>query len=280
LTEGTAAGRWRAALAARAIPQAILDAAPESPWGFPAELFQTRAETADRRRAATPTTERALEALPEKGTVLDVGVGGGATSLPLASRASRIVGVDQQADMLAAFERAARARSVESVAIEGRWPDVAPESPRTDVVVSGHTIYNVPDLDSFATALTQHAGRRVVMEATGRHPLGWMSDLWRHFHGLDIADQPSIELAIEVIAEAGIDPSTQVRNGSDDEPSSGGFTTREGAIALVRKRLCLHADRDAELSEALGSRVRERDGLWTAAPLERTVVTLWWNTTV
>ena len=35
----------------------------------------------------TPTTRRALEALPEGGSVLDVGVGGGATSLPLAGRA-------------------------------------------------------------------------------------------------------------------------------------------------------------------------------------------------
>ena len=72
----TALERWRRALEARAIPDTILAAAPESPWGFPAEAFRRRAEAAS-DAAPTPTTSCALEALPDGGTVLDVGVGGG-----------------------------------------------------------------------------------------------------------------------------------------------------------------------------------------------------------
>ena len=53
--------------------------------------------------------------------------------------------------------------------------------------------------------------------------------------------------------------------------------TTEDAIALVRKRLCLAADRDDEIAEALGSRLGEHVGLWTAGPHEQAVVTLWWD---
>ena len=79
--------RWRRELAGWAIPDEILAAAPEPPWGFPRELFRTRAE----RTPAAPseTTRVALDALGTGGDVLDVGVGGGATSLPLAAVATR-----------------------------------------------------------------------------------------------------------------------------------------------------------------------------------------------
>ena len=98
----TAAERWRSELAGWAIPDEIVAAAPESPWGYATECFRRRGEAAP-DPDPTPTTRRALEALPEGGTVLDVGVGGGATSLPLAARTGLIVGFDAQPDMLQGF---------------------------------------------------------------------------------------------------------------------------------------------------------------------------------
>jgi SAM-dependent methyltransferase len=274
----TAADRWAEALAARAIPQPIIDAAPTSPWGFPTELFRTRARTSSARPVATATTVRALDALPASGSVLDVGVGGGATSLPLAPRAGRITGFDRQADMLEIFLEAGGGAGVEAGAVQGRWPDDETAAPPADVVISGHTVYNVPDLELFVSALDAHAGRRVVLEATERHPLGWMHDLWRRFHDLDIPDAPSIDLAVEVIEATGIAVSREDRPDRDDDPGAGGFDSAEEAVALIRTRLCLPASRDAELTEALGDRLRVRHGLWTVGPPSRTVVTLWWDT--
>ena len=51
----------------------------------------------------------------------------------------------------------------------------------------------------------------------------------------------------------------------------------DDAIAFIRRRLCLPADRDGELAEALGGRLVERDGLWSAGPLEHRIVTMWWD---
>jgi hypothetical protein len=43
----TAAEHWRDELRRWAIPPQIIAAAPESPWGFPTELFARRAELAE-----------------------------------------------------------------------------------------------------------------------------------------------------------------------------------------------------------------------------------------
>jgi len=269
----TAIDRWRRQLEARAIPQPILDAAPESPWGFPAELFETRALEAA-SRPATPTTLRAREALPDGGSVIDVGCGGGATSLPLASAAAVLIGVDGQRDMLDAFERGARAAGVAEVrTIHGSWPEVADETPVADVLAAGHVLYNVSRLEPFARAADLHASRRVVFEITDRHPLAWSDDLWMRFHGVERPDGPDASTAEAALRELGL----PVERESRVERSAGGFARREAAVALIRRRLCLAAERDDEVADALGDRLSERDGRWSAGPPEQGLVTLWWD---
>jgi 2-polyprenyl-3-methyl-5-hydroxy-6-metoxy-1,4-benzoquinol methylase len=271
----SAAERWRQRLAAWAIPDDILTAAPESPYGFATECFRRRGERAAAAEP-TPTTLRALDMLPEGGSVLDVGVGGGGTSLPLAKRAGSIVGFDAQADMLEGFRENAAGLGVRVETITGVWPEDAGDAPLVDVVVAGHVCYNTPDLGPFAQALDRHARRRVVLELTERHPLAWMSDLWMTFHGLSRPDGPTASDAEAVLREVGLDV-TRADWRVSEQHGTAGFARREEAIHQVRRRLCLSADRDDEISDALGDRLRLIDGLWDLGPDERTLITLWWD---
>ena len=80
--------------------------------------------------------------------------------------------------------------------------------------------------------------------------------------------------AADAIRELGID----VRREDEARVSrSGGFERREDAVAFIRRRLCLPADRDDEVAEALGDGLADRDGLWTASPVDHPIVTLWWD---
>ncbi len=268
-----AAERWKSDLLAWAIPDEIVAAAPESPWGFPTKLFANRATSAV-NRGLSPANLRALEALPEKGTVLDVGVGGGAGSLPLAGKARLITGVDASKSMLSSFSEAAAKAGVRTATVAGTWPEVAPEVAPADVLVCHHVFYNVADLVPFVTALSAKAVSRVVVEMTPEHPLAWMADLWTRFHGLERPKGPTYADAVQVVAELGFDVRHELTSGP---PVLSGFPSRADAIAFVRKRLCLWPEQDDELAGALGERLAEHDGMWSASPPQHEIATLWWG---
>jgi hypothetical protein len=189
-------------------------------------------------------------------------------------RASRVAGVDSSEAMLEEFRHAAAAADVEAVPVLGRWPDVAAEAEAADVVVCAHVLYNVQDLEPFARALHEHAHRRVVIEITATHPLAWMNDLWLGFHGLQRPTEPTADDAEEALRGWGFEVK---REDVARAPRSGGFERREDAIGLIRRRLCLTADRDDEVAGALGGRLAQHDGLWSAGPSEQALVTLWWD---
>ncbi|NIH86862.1 class I SAM-dependent methyltransferase [Amycolatopsis granulosa] len=234
--------RWARQLADWAIPEHILAAAPESPWVVPRTVFARRA---DRQIAepGTPTHQAVLDALP--GTVLDVGAGAGAASLPCARAITHVTAVDTSAALLAEFRRRAEALSLSHTEVEGRWPDVAVGP--ADVVVCAHVLYNVPDLAPFVAALTAHARRKVVVELAHAHPLTSLNPLWRHFHGIDRPSGPTAADAIAALRELGVEPEV-VRWRKAPKPEYERF---DELVDVTRRRLCLPAGRADEVAEVL-----------------------------
>ena len=257
------ARRWREDLDSWAIPPEILRAAPESPWGCPPGLFARTAEEALAARAAepTPSRRRALEALPEGGSVLDVGSGGGAASLPLCPPAAEVTAVDQTAGMLEAFAKLAERQGIGHREVEGLWPDMAGEVGPADVVVCHHVLYNVGDLVPFVAALTDHARRRVVVEITAEHPQASLNPLWQHFHGLSRPTRPTADDAAAVVRDLGLDVAVE----RWDAPPRWHEGHRDEIVPFFRRRLCLPRERDAEVAAMLPPFRPGRH------------VTLWWS---
>lgn len=254
----SAARFWADQLAAWAIPAEILDAAPESPYGFPVGMFGAPAAGID-----TPSHRLARAAMPAGGTVLDVGCGGGAGAFGVVPPAAVVVGVDSAEHMLTAFAGAAQERGVEHREVLGGWPEVAQEAGPADVVVAHHVTYNVPELVPFARALDAAARRRVVIEMTDVHPWVPTNQLWRQFHDLARPSGPTAALCADVLLEAGFDVHVeQFRRPARRSPD------RAATVAFLRRRLCLSADRDAEIDAALPADYEF---------IPRQVVTIWWD---
>ena len=258
---GDAERRWAAELAAWAIPEEILSQAPADPWRLTPGVLGVAGP--EEPPPDTPSRRRALEALPAGGTVLDVGVGTGAASLHLAPPSGLVVGLDESAEMLSVFAAAAGERGVEHREVQGRWPDVAGEVPVADVVVCHHVFYNVPDLASFALALTAHARRRVVVEITERHPVIPTNPLWKEFWNLDRPEGPSADDALAVLVEAGLSPEVE----RDERSGLPRFSDPE-RVAFQTRRLCLPPERQPEV-EAAVARLDQ--------PSTRSMVTVWWE---
>lgn len=259
----SAGDRWRTALAQWAIPDHVLAQAPDDPHEFSVRRFTSLAEDA-LRAPPSVTHRRAAQGLPAGGSVLDVGCGGGAGSLPLADRADLLVGVDQSPAMLSAFRSAAEQAGVTVETVEGTWPDVAERTPVADVVVCLHVIYNVGALVPFLRALTAHARARVVLEFTDVHPLAWMRPYWHAVHGVERPTGPTADDAIAVLHGLGY----VLKQQRWRRPFSLHDDEVDERIDMIRRRLAVGTDRRDEIADLV-----QRYGV----PTERAMVTVWWD---
>jgi hypothetical protein len=102
-----------------------------------------------------------------------------------------------------------------------------------------------------------------VVELPVHHPLSGLSDLWEHFWGLRRPTSPTAEDALVAMRRLGFDAHLERFEVPMPERP---VTDRD--VEHTRIRLCLPADRDAELGELLRARpVRPRE-----------LATLWWDT--
>jgi SAM-dependent methyltransferase len=241
-TDDTAADRWADMLSGWGLPQTIIEQAPESPWGHEPRRFAVDA-TLDRD---TVSARWAREVLPPVGgTVLDVGCGGGRSSLTLAPPASELIGVDRSGAMLDEFVQAATAARVARRTVHGSWPDVAGVTPLADVVVCHHVLYDVADVTPFIVALTEHAQLAVVVEIPTRHPMSAWSPAFRHFWDLERPDGPTHHDLVAVIDELGLQPELT----TSPRPALPAYAADPDVLVpMARRRLCLSADRDDELA--------------------------------
>lgn len=257
----SASDRWRRRLLAWAIPDEIRARAPQrDPWGLSVASFVAHAQavTGDR-----PADRLGREALGDGGSVLDVGCGGGAATVGLGDAVRHATGVDERADMLAAFSEVMRERGVDHEVVVGRWPDVSDAVPEADVVVSHHVAYNVADLDAYLVSLDARADRRVVLELSSVHPRAWTTPYWQAIHGLDRPDGPTVDDLVAVAVEVGISAEVEV----DVRPSMAP-EDRDRRLDHLTAHLCLRDDERDRLAEV-------DDEVWPIA--DREVAAVWWD---
>ena len=249
---------WAAELAKWSIPAEILAQAETSPWIHPPALFQIPTSI-----PLNPSHEIALDALPNGGSVLDIGCGGGLAAFALSEKAGKVIGVDHQAEMLEMFAANAHDRGIESETHLGFWPAVASAVPSADVLTVHNVFYNVSDVVPFISELNKHVKKRVVIEMPALHPLANLSGAWKYFWNIDRPTEPTPDLLIKVLTEMGINAnikywSSEVRKEVDTE----------SAIEFMRIRLCLPTSR----SEEIGSYLSKNPPSGT-----REQVTIWWD---
>jgi SAM-dependent methyltransferase len=264
--------RWQAALAGWAIPAHITAAVSESPWVLPRQVFARRAD----RLTADPSGisyARARAALEPGGTVLDVGSGAGAASLPLLPLASALTAVDRDEGMLQLLAERAAALGRPATVVLGRWPEAATGTPAADVVTCHHVLYNVPDPVPFLAGLTRWARRLVVVEVTTAHPLTSLSPFWLKFHGLRRPQSPTAADLTAIVAAMGLRPQSQrwTRPGRPD------YASFAELVDVTRRRLCLPPERAGEVGAALTGAGIDPGHPADPGGAGREVVTIWWD---
>jgi SAM-dependent methyltransferase len=262
---------WRDELATWAIPEHITAGVTESPWVLPRQVFARRA---DRLAAAPagPSFRRAWAALDPPGSVLDVGSGAGAASIPLLPRTTALTAVDADKEMLELLASRATALAGKVALVQGQWPDVAGQAAPADLVTCFNVVYNVPDLLPFLAALTASARRLVVLEMTAEHPLVSMNDLWLRFHGLRRPDGPTADDLLRILSAMG----TAAGHERWQRESAADYGSFAELVEVTRRRLCLPPDRAADVASALEESDVDPDQPPDLATVRRDIVTIWW----
>ena len=256
--ELAAGNRWREALAAWAIPQDILNQAPEDPWIHPPVMFQIPEVIED-----SISHRRAREVLEAGDSILDIGCGGGIAAFAVVPPASHVIGVDHQVEMLEMFASNAKKRGATSEVFEGFWPDLAESVPMADVVSTHHVMYNVSAVEDFLLAMQGHARKRVVIEIPQFHPLMTAAPLWKHFWDLDRPSTPTPDGLMEVLNDLGFNANLELWEGSMRTEAD-----LESQAKFSRIRLCLPEDREHEVLAFL----REQPKIAI-----RKLATIWWD---
>jgi SAM-dependent methyltransferase len=234
-----AAEKWKVDLASWAIPQEILEQAEVAPWVHPPALFALPEEIKD-----SPSHVKAREALSSKGTVLDIGCGGGVATFAIAKHGNHVIGVDHQAEMLEMYSQNAKVRNIDSEVHEGFWPAIAEQVPVAEVVTVHHVVYNVGDIEPFLKALNSHASKRVVIELPLVHPMTSASAGWEHFWKLVRPTSPNADDLLVVLNEMGI--SATIEKFSADFPLD---QSADEIAERTRVRLCLPPSRLNEVKD-------------------------------
>lgn len=271
MSEGQAASHWRRELLAWAIPQSLLDAAPQSPYGWPASLWRRRAAAALASDRHTPTLETIARLAGPGGTILDVGAGTGRASLPLARDGHPVTAVEPNETMLEGLGAAIGDLPVTIVA--GRWPEAKDSVTAHRVAMAAHVVYDVAEVGPFLHAMSDVALEGVVIEMTARHPWVHLGPYYRALIGLERPVGPGWEDLVQVVREVvRLEPTVELWQRAPDL----WFESVDEILDLYGRRLLIGPDRRSELMTLLEPDLISGPDGFQVGTETRDLVTLSW----
>lgn len=237
-------------------------------------MWKRRSEVAREETRQPRTTEIVTELLGTDGTLVDIGAGRGRASLSVAAAGHQLVAVEKDPGMAQGLRDDAAAMGVDVTIVEDRWPDAEDQVPPSDVVMSAHVVYDVPDIGVFVAAMDRIARCGVVIELSPEHPWAPLSPYFRAIHGLDRPVGPTAEdLTAVVEAEVGTRPTLErwTRRGQM------WFADWDEILSFYGRRLVVPEHRREQLRSVLEPDVTEIDRRLYLGTPERSLGTIWWK---
>lgn len=267
----SAVSAWREQLFEWTIPEALLDAVPDSPYEWSGTLWRRRTKEAIESDTNSPTMSRIRELAGHHGSILDVGAGTGRYSIPLARAGHQVTAVEPNSNMIASLKELAAGLPLSI--IEDRWPEVVGQVEQHRVTLSAHVVYDVSDIGPFLSALSEKAESGVVIEMTHRHPWVHLRPYYRVLHDLERPSGPSVDDIVSVIREVlSVEPEVE----HWERPADLWFQSIEEMVAFYGRRLVLPESRWPELRRLLERDTTESNSRFQAGSGLRQLATIWW----
>lgn len=239
-------------------------------WDQRAERFAHRSEVFD---ASTDRLAQMLvQALGDRGTLLDVGAGAGRYAIPLARVARRVTAVEPSRGMRSYLEAAVSRAGLTNVAVVPSTWEEAKVDPH-DVVLASNVVYPIAEIVPFLEKLDRHSRRGCYIAVRVDEMAAELAPLWKELWGDAPPREPGFLDLYNLLFSMGIRPHAQLTG----RPRA--FPTLEDAVAFAREQMFLPAenhDYDERIRGFLSDTLIPRNGaLDWSAPFGSAIV--WWE---
>lgn len=239
-------------------------------WAGRAEAFDARMQRYSGGRDAL--VDLVVSKIEPEDTVLDIGAGTGAWTIPLARRAARVTALDSSPAMLEVLRSKLTAGSVSNVDVRaGSWPEA--EAGTHDHILAIHSVYGTSDLPRFVDAMTSSARRTCYLGITFPIPTSITRraavEIWGSQWG-----RADFVVAYNVLLEMGLMPDVWIDDGGDaPEPT----LSLAEALAKVKRLLGLGGadNHDAHLRELLTQTLEPAGDGYRWPPQARSALVYW-----
>jgi len=207
--------------------------------------------------AQDDTVEKLAEFVTSKGTVLDVGAGGGRLAIPLTDYCSHVTAVEPSEAMRERLTATADAWDVKNLSVVPSTWEEAEVEPH-DLVVSAHVVYTVQPIEFFVRKMTDHATKTAALISFERPATATYLPLWTGVHGEARIELPSLSQITTLLTEMEIEFDLTPLSSWDPRP----FKDREQAQAECEARLFITSgsEKSRVLSDVLDDSLVEVEG--------------------
>jgi precorrin-6B methylase 2 len=175
-----------------------------------------------------------LDACPGS-SLVDIGAGTGAWSIPLAKHARLVTAVDPSQAMIEVLEENLAAAEITNVEIvRGRWPDVQVQE--HDFSLCSHAMYGYADFPLFVRRMEEVTRRMCFLVMRAPTPDGLLAEASMHIWG-HMYDSPNFQVAYNAMLQMGIFPNVLMENTGLWAPWTS--ATFEEAFAEMKRRFRL-----------------------------------------
>lgn len=210
-------------------------------------------------------------------SVLDIGSGSGALSIPLARRCRSVTAIEPSYAMRRLLEKNLKTEGLDNVSVVGKkWEDVSLEEiGRFDVVVAGYSL-DMADLRAALEKMNSCADKYVYLFWFAGVP-AWertYGELWPLLHGVEYVPGPKTDYVYNLLYDMGIYANVESVSGADSQrfDSIDEAVENMGTYVLARTK-----EQKGALKTYLEKRLIADKGGFVLHRGETTYTRIWWK---